>query len=234
MSIGAVIDQIKEQRKSPNVKAGEYSGDVDELVSTYKDASGKVNVSGKEKTLHYRIPQIELKSDEIDRINNEIVDLFDEGVDLIENADSKQTNPPHFQTVEYSVYGYAGILSLVISAIGFGGTDSPDQHFIFNIDINAKKEIGNLCLLNSYGVDPQLIKSYFAEQVKSFFTKDQYSSDIPENVIDDLYNSTVDDFSPVDDFNRMYFDDSGNPTVLYRHYQPAGADYMEKALTLYP
>lgn len=234
MSIGAVIDQIKEQRKSPNVKADDYSGEVDALVSTYKEATGKLTVADKEKTLHYRIPQIELKSDEIDLINNEIVDLFDEGIDLIENADSKQTDPPRFQTVEYSVYGYAGVLSLVISAIGFGGTDSPDQHFIFNIDINAKKEIGNLCLLNSYSVDPQLIKSYFAKQVKPFFTKDQYSSEVTEDVIDALYNSTVDDFSPVNDFNRMYFDEYGNPTVLYRHYQPAGVTYVEKALTLYP
>lgn len=234
VSINGLIDQIKDSRKNPNIKAGDYSVDVDDLVSTYKDAGGKVTVSGKEKTLHYRIPQIELKSNEIDRINEEIVDLFDEGVDLIENPDSQQAVNPRYRTVEYSVYGYAGVLSLVISAIGFGGTDSPDQHFIFNIDINAKKEIGNLCLLNSYGVDPQIIKSYFAEQVKPFFDKDQFSSDVSEDVIDDLYRSTVEDFSPVDDFNRMYFDESGNPTVLYRHYQTTGASYVEKALTLYP
>ena len=234
VTIGALIDNLKSQRKTPDVKTGGYNGDVTSLVSTYKDVGGKVTVFGKEKTLYYRIPQIDLKGERIEAINSEIIDLFDKGVDLVENADSKQNGSPEFLTVDYSVYGYNGVLSLVISAIGFGGTDSPDQHFIFNIDINARKEIGNLCLLNSYEVDPQLIKNAFAEQVKPFFTKEQYSSDISEDIIEDLYESTVEDFSPVDDFNRMYFDEYGNPTVLYRHYQPAGASYVEKALTLYP
>ncbi len=234
MSINGLIDQIKDNRKNPNIKAGSYSGDVNALVSTFKDASGKVTVLGKEKTLHYRIPQIDLKSDEIDHINEEIIDLFNDGIDLLENTGSQQAGAPRYQTVDYSVYGYAGVLSLVISAIGFGGTDSPDQHYIYHIDIPAKKEIGNLCLLNSYGVDPQLIKPSFAKQVKPFFTKDRYSSEVSEDYIDDLYNSTVEDFSPVNDFNRMYFDENGNPTVLYRHYQLAGASYVEKAMTLYP
>lgn len=234
VTIGALIDNLKSQRKTPDVKTGGYNGDVTSLVSTYKDVGGKVTVYGKEKTLYYRIPQIDLEGERIEAINSEIIDLFDKGVDLVENADSKQNGSPEFLTVDYSVYGYNGVLSLVISAIGFGGTDSPDQHFIFNIDINAGKEIGNLCLLNSYEVDPQLIKNAFAEQVKPFFTKEQYSSEVSEDIIEDLYESTVEDFSPVDDFNRMYFDEYGNPTVLYRHHQLAGASYVEKALTLYP
>lgn len=234
LSTEGMIDNLKGDRKNPDIKVSGYNGDVDSLVSIYKDVTGKVTISNEEKTLHYRIPQIELEGDAIKAINDEIIDLFDEGVDLIENADSKQNGSPEFLTVDYSVYGYNGVLSLVISAIGFGGTDSPDLHFIYNIDIADKKEIGNLCLLNSYGVDPQLIKSAFAEQVKPQFSKDKYSSDISQDLLDQLYQDTVEDFSPIDDFNRMYFDNEGNPTVLYRHYQSAGAPSTERALTLYP
>ena len=232
--IGAVIDQLKDERKDPNIKVTGYDGDIDSLVSTYKDATGKVTVSGKEKTLHYRIPRIEIEGEEITAINEEIVDLFDKGIDLIENADYNQKGSPEYRTVEYSVYGQYGILSLVISAIGFGGTESPDAHFIYNIDIAAKKEIGNLCLLNSYNVDPQLIKTAFSEQVKPQFSKDRYSSDMSEDLLEQLYQDTVDSFSPIDDFSRMYFDNEGNPTVLYRHKQAAGSEYTERALTLYP
>lgn len=234
MSVDGMIDSLKGDRKAPDRKAGDYSGDVHSLVSTYKDVSGKVVISNKEKTLHYRIPQIDLEGEEIEAINKEILELFNEGVAMIENPDRKATDHPGYQTADYSVYGQNGVLSLVISTIGFGSSDSPDQHFIYNIDVAAKKKIGNLCLLNSYGVDPQLIETAFTEQVGQFFTKDQFPAGTSEDVIDGLYRETVEMFSPVDVFNLIYFDDAGNPTVLYRQKQLAGEPYVEKALTLYP
>ena len=232
--INDMIDRLKGERKYPDLKVTGSDGDVASLVSTYKDLSGTATKN--EETdipVRYRIPQIELEGEEIAAINQEILDTFDEVIAQAEKADGKTISSPLYQEVDYTVSGRSGILSLAITATGFGGKNSHKKYLIYNIDIAAKKKIGNLCLLNSYGVDPQQVTTAFAEQVKSQFTAEAYDNTLSDDLLDSLYHDTVAAFSPVEEHSRMCFDDNGNLTVVYRHAQLAGASYVEKALTLY-
>ena len=231
--INDMIDRLKGERKYPDLKVTGSDGDVASLVSTYKDLSG--TATEYEETdipVRYRIPQIELDGEEIAAINQEILDTFDEVIAQAEKADGKTISSPLYQEVDYTVSGRSGILSLAITATGFGGKFSPNKYLIYNIDIAAKKKIGNLCLLNSYGVDPQRVTTAFAEQVKSQFTAEAYDNTMPDDLFDSLYHNTVAAFSPVEEHSRMCFDDNGNLTVVYRHAQLTGVAYLENALTL--
>lgn len=233
-----LVEQVKGKRKNPDMKAGEYYGDVYSLVSTYKEVSTSTEYNNENKTTSYRIPQINLEGEDIKTINQEILDTFLDDANHIEAHDNENTR---FITVDYNVYGENGVLSLVIDGKGFGGTDSPDDRWVYTIDISAEKRISNVCLLDSYGVDCQKVAVAFNKQIKADYDAIKNDPDHPinhpdsgfdENTCDDLYNGTMERFSPVGKYNQMFFDDDGNLNILYQYKWVAGSEYYQKTMTL--
>ena len=236
--ISDLMEKVKGKRKNPDMKAGEYYGDIYSLVSTYKEVSTSIDYYDETKPLSYRIPQINLEGEDIKTINQEILDAFSDDANHIESQDNERTR---FITVDYNVYGENGVLSLVIDGKGWGGTSSPDDRWVYTIDISAEKRISNLCLLNSYGVDCQKIAKAFAEQVKADYDSIKNDPDHPinhpdsgfdESTYDYLFNSTMERFSPVGEYNKMFFDDEGNLNILYLYKWVAGSEYYQKTMTL--
>ena len=236
--ISDLMEQVKGKRKNPDIKAGEYYGDVYSLVSTYKEVSTSIEYYDENKTLSYRIPQINLEGEDIKAINQEILDTFLDDSNHIESSDNERTR---FITVDYNVYGENGVLSLVIDGKGFGGTDSPDDRWVYTIDISAEKRISNVCLLNSYGVDCQKVANAFAEQVKADYDAikndpenwiNNPESGFDEHIYDNLYNGTMERFSPVGNYNQMFFDDDGNLNILYLYKWVAGSEYYQKTMII--
>ena len=236
--ISNLVDQVKGKRKNPDMKAGEYYGDIYSLVSTYKEVSTTREYYDETKTLFYRIPQINLDGEDIKAINQEILDKFLDDANHIESDDNEMTR---FITVDYNVYGENGVLSLVIDGKGFGGTSSPDDRLIYTIDISAAMRISNVCLLNSYGVDCQKVAVAFDKQVKAGYDEIKNDPDHPlndpdsgfnESTYDYLYNSTMERFSPVGEYNKMFFDDDGNLNILYLYKWVAGSEYYQKTMML--
>lgn len=236
--ISDLVEQVKEKRKNPDMKAGEYYGDIYSLVSTYKEVSTSIDYYNETKTLTYRVPQINLDGEDIKAINQEILDKFLDDANHIESDDNEITR---FTTVDYKVYGENGVLSLVIDGKGFGGTSSPDDRLIYTIDISAEKRISNVCLLNSYGVDCQKVVVAFDKQIKADYDAIKNDPDHPlndpdsgfdETTYDDLYNGTMERFSPVGEYNKMFFDNDGNLNVLYLYKWIAGSEYYQKTLVI--
>ena len=236
--ISELVEKAKGKRKNPDMKAGEYYGDMYSLVSTYKEVSTSIDYYDETKTLSYRIPQINLDGEDIKAINQEIIDKFLDDANHIESDDNERTR---FITVDYKVYGENGVLSLVIDGKGFGGTSSPDDRLIYTIDISAEKRISNVCLLNSYGVDCQKVAVAFDKQVKAGYDEIKNDPDHPlndpdsgfdESTYDYLYNSTMERFSPVGEYNKMFFDDEGNLNILYLYKWVSGSEFYQKTMTL--
>ena len=236
--ISDLVEQVKGKRKNPDMRAGEYYGDTYSLVSTYKEVSTSIDYYDKTKTLSYRIPQINLDGEDIKAINQEILDKFLDDANNIESDDNERTR---FITVDYKVYGENGVLSLVIDGKGFGGTDSPDDRLIYTIDITAEKRISNVCLLNSYGVDCQKVAIAFDKQVKAGYDEikndpdswiNKPDSGFDESTYDYLYSSTMERFSPVGEYNKMFFDDDGNLNILYLYKWIAGSEFYQKTMTI--
>ena len=238
VSIDSILERLKDERKNPNIKAGEYYGDIYSLVSTYKEASKTTDSNDETETITYRIPQINLDGEDIKAINQEILDKFLEDANHIELTDDEMIR---YLSVDYEVYGQNGVLSLVIDGKGYGGTSSPDSRFIYTIDISSEKRISNICLLNSYGVDCKRVADVFDAQVKTDY--DEIKND-PDNWINDpesgfdestydyLYNSTIERFSPVGEYNKMFFDDHGNLNILYLYKWVAGSVFYERTMTI--
>lgn len=236
--ISNLVDQVKGKRKNSDMKAGEYYGDIYSLVSTYKEVSTTREYYDETKTLSYRIPHINLDGEDIKAINQEILDKFLDDANHIESDDNEMTR---FITVDYNVYGENGVLSLVIDGKGFGGTSSPDDRLIYTIDISAEKRISNVCLLNSYGVDCQKVAVAFDKKVKAGYDEIKNDPDHPlndpdsgfdESTYDYLYNSTMERFSPVGEYNKMFFDDDGNLNILYLYKWVAGSEFYQKTMTI--
>lgn len=236
--ISDLLEQVKGKRKNPDMKAGEYYGDIYSLVSTYKDVSTSIDYYDETKALSYRIPQINLDGEDIKTINQEILDKFLDDANHIESDDNEMTR---FITVDYKVYGENGVLSLVIDGKGFGGTSSPDDRLIYTIDITAEKRISNVCLLNSYGEDCQKVAVAFDKQVKAGYDEIKNDPDswinnpdsgFDESTYDYLYSSTMERFSPVGEYNKMFFDDEGNLNILYLYKWVAGSEFYQKTMTI--
>lgn len=236
--ISDLVEQVKGKRKNPDMKAGEYNGDIYSLVSTYKEVSTSIEYYDETKTLSYRIPQINLDGEDIKTINQEILDKFLDDANHIEADDNERTR---FITVDYMVYGKNGVLSLVIDGKGYGGTDSLDDRLIYTIDISAEKRISNVCLLNSYGVDCQKVAVAFDKQIKADYDAIKNDPDnwinnpesgFDESIYDSLYNNTMERFSPVGEYNKMFFDDDENLNILYLYKWVAGSEYYEKTMIL--
>ena len=130
---------------------------------------------------------------------------------------------------------------MVIDGKGWGGTSSPDDRWVYTIDISAEKRISNLCLLNSYEVDCQKVAVAFDKQIKADYDAikndpnhpiNQPDSGFDENTCDDLYNGTMERFSPVGKYNQMFFDDEGNLNILYQYKWVAGSEYYQKTMVL--
>lgn len=236
--ISDLVEQVKGKRKNPDMKAGEYNGDIYSLVSTYKEVSTSIEYYDETKTLSYRIPQINLDGQDIKTINQEILDEFLDDANHIEADDNERTR---FITVDYKVYGENGVLSLVIDGKGFGGTGSLDNRWIYTIDISAKKRISNVCLLNSYGVDCHKVALAFDKQIRANYDAIKNDPDnwinnpesgFDESIYDSLYNNTMERFSPVGGYNKMFFDDDENLNILYLYKWVAGSEYYEKTMIL--
>lgn len=236
--ISDLVEQVKGKRKNPDMKAGEYYGNIYSLVSTYKEVSTSIGYYDETKTLSYRIPQINLDGEDIKAINQEILDEFLDDANHIEVDDNERTR---FITVDYNVYGENGVLSLVIDGKGFGGTDSPDDRLIYTIDISAAKRISNVCLLNSYGIDCQAVAVAFDKQIKADYDAKKDDPDnwinnpesgFDESIYDSLYDNTMERFSPVGEYNKMFFDDDGNLNILYLYKWVAGSEFYQKTMLI--
>lgn len=249
ISIDSMVDRLKGERKNPDIKADDYNGDPHYLVSTYKELSkGTDDIdysTNKPITIYYRIPQIELEGGDVPSINQEILEKFSKDTDKLDTSNSSDSDGEDFRTefkkVDYEVYGQNGVLSLVIECNGFGGTSSPDDKYVYTIEIASGKRISNLCLLNSYGVDCGKAATVFDNQVKEGYDAikndpthpiNDPDSGFDESTYEYLYDSTIDSFSPVGNNNQMYFDDEGNLNILYLYKWVAGSPFYEETMTI--
>lgn len=241
VSMDSIVESLKGERKNPDVTAGEYNGDPYSLVSTYEDVSRTVDHYDETVTISYRIPQIELDGEDIKAINQEILDEFADDANSIENLSDENDSITRYKTVDYNVYSENGVLSLVIDGKGWGGTSSPDNRLIYTIGIPSEKRISNLCLFNSYGVDCQKVANAFDKQIKADYDAIKNDPEHPinhpdsgfdENTCDDLYKGTMEQFSPVGEYNKMYFDDDGNLNILYQYKWIAGSSYYQKTMVI--
>ena len=219
-----VIDgeNIKISKKYSNPKK-------DELVYTYLT----VTIEEKEANAYryvYEIPQINLESEEVEKINEEILQKYE---DIINKVNEEQFIDMTCESLAYSNYENDGILSLLmINATEDGGFFNCET---YNIDISAKKEIDNSKIIEKVNLD----KTKFNDKIlKSIEGAKIYSVDASgyadyKDFAKEQESRTINKYKNVSvDKVELYLNEKKNLCAYLEVYALAGGDTMTILLDL--
>lgn len=134
----------------------------DELVYTYMEVKVKeINEYGhSEYNYQFNIPQINLDSDYVKKLNKNILEKYEDITDKISKEKHIDFN---FEGLEYKCFKNDNILSLVmhIPTESSGWFESE----VYNIDITTGQEISNDELLNACGITESKLRDYLESTV---------------------------------------------------------------------
>lgn len=215
-------ENLKVSKKYSNPKGNE-------VVYTY------LTVEIKEKTNNgytykYEIPQINLESKEVEKINKEILQKYE---DIINKINEDQFINFMCESLAYKDYENNGILSLVmINATEDGGFFDCET---YNIDVSTKKEIDNAEVLEKINVD----KANLGDKIlKAINGAKLYSDDTVEDAdfkefIKEQEGKTTNKYKNISaDKVEIYLNENGNLCAYLDVYALAGGETMTILLDL--
>lgn len=170
----------------------------------------------------YEIPQINIKSEDIEEINKEILQKHEDIIDDIEDNDNINMD---CESLAYKYYENDGILSLVtINGTEDGGYFNCET---YNIDNSTKKEIDNKVLLGKINVDDtklgnKILKAVEAVQLYS----DNVSTDVNfKDFIKEQEEKTTNKYKNISvDKVELYLNEKKNLCAYLEVYAIAGGE----------
>lgn len=226
----------KEPKKLPNDETldGEnfkiskkYSNsNSNELVYTYLTVTVEEKRDIEEQNIYeykYEIPQINLESKEIEKINKEILEKYE---NIIDKVNEKQFIDFESEALYYEYYENNGILSLVmIDTAEAGGAYLSKT---YNIDISAKKEIDNAKLLEKVDVtendlNKKIIKAI--ENLEMYKSNNDFEKGQKDKSINKYKNVSADEIT-------LYINEKNNLCAGLVVHAIAGGEFTNAVVDL--
>lgn len=197
-----------------------------ELVYTYLTVTVEEKRDIEEQNIYeykYEIPQINLESKEIEKINKEILEKYE---NIIDKVNEKQFIDFESEALYYEYYENNGILSLVmIDTAEAGGAYLSKT---YNIDISAKKEIDNAKLLEKVDVtendlNKKIIKAI--ENLEMYKSNNDFEKGQKDKSINKYKNVSADEIT-------LYINEKNNLCAGLVVHAIAGGEFTNAVVDL--
>lgn len=257
-NLGSDIDDSENVSTSNSTK---YVDKVNKNEEYVYDANYEKNVSKKSYVDSFdgnisvndiRVPYINIKSDDAEKVNSKLKEMHDELVDYFKEnlkiEDSKKIFPGG-STVYYNVYRYDDILSVSITKRYHGGTDVDTyKYYAYNFDIKTGNLLSYDDLISrlgsvTYNVDytSSNVKTYVSRAI-DIYSKNElkdYTLNSTEKIYDgmtytEMLNEDIKNYeNSISDNSLVYYCDSnGNLNVVVNLLFPWGAGHFDTVLTI--
>lgn len=195
------------------------------VFSSWIDKKLKDSISGGLYT--YRIPQIDIESEDAEKMNEEIKEkygeYYNEAIKHIEEGFSITGE------VDYKAYVNGDILSVV----AYRTVHDDVFYSTYNININTGKKVENKELLEMKGLNEEMVEkeiiAYMEEIVKSAKYEEMTESEIKEiqeYLLKEVYETKIDENS------QFYLSNENHLCVVANEYVMAGAGKYERLYDL--
>ncbi len=210
--------------------------DEDELVYTYLTVTveDKFNYNPEYDESYYKyiynIPQININSEDIEKINQEILKEYE---DIINEMNDEQQINLGCEGLIYEYYENDGILSLVmINKTESGGVFNCKT---YNIEISTGKVIDNIELLKKMNIEESDVKETIIRDIR-FKMYDIYNEPSvygASSFIEEQKNKTLDKYENISiDEIELYLNDDANICAYLVIYAIVGGDYLTEIWNL--
>ena len=198
---------------SDDFKFEKIENDKDLVYNIFADLSSEYK---------YEVPFINIKSEDVARINAEIEDSYTNSVNELINSD-EEPESFDFKKIEFNTYLYNKILSVVI----YSENNTDNTHYsVYNIDITTGDEVDNETILELKEIDEDTLlealkeayQKKFEELYSEYNGQDVYDKQLSKTIASDNYSVDV----------PMYLNDLGELDVIGDIYSMAGAPYNEQ------
>ncbi len=209
------------------------------------------------------IPQINLKSDMVEEINNEILSVIKENMNVETFAEKYKYEDPNneninnYQTiyhVDYEYYVKDNILSLVVKYLQLAPVNLEYQYMIYNIDIENNIRLLNSDLVKELGYTIPQTNNEIINQIGIFYenmakeanvkwdSKDIHSNEssnalIYNTKITDLYTDSRSYFLEFEKDTQilipLYIDSEGKINAILKLSVPGGSGDSVRNITLF-
>lgn len=167
----------------------------------------------------YKIPQINIDSENVDKINKEILKKYE---DIIDEMNDEQYINLECEGLSYEYYENDGILSLVmVSPTESGGYFKCET---YNIDISKKEEIDNTELLEKIDIAEEDLSKKINKAIENLT---MYNEDIVEGDFEkEIQDLTINKYKNVlADEVTLYLNNKGNLCAYLEVYGVAGGEF---------
>ncbi len=224
------VSNQTENQITTNIKKDSTKEIVYDLVNDAKEWTKVSEYSGREikYSYSYRIPQINIDSEDANKLNQEIQDEYLKEYNEMKEAFNKYGNPGGCWKIEYAYHINGDVVSIVMASFWDG--DSV-QRTAYNIDAKTGKEVTNAELLNKKGITesefPSKLSNILTEELKEMYTPSEeqlsYRGSSPIEFYNNQYKKTTSlENCSVD--NDMYLNKNGQLCVIAKRYNIAGGE----------
>lgn len=201
----------------------------DELVYTYLTITVEEKRDNGYK-YKYEIPQINLESKEIEKINKEILQKYE---DIIDEINEEQIIDFGCEGLSYEYYENDGILSLVmVNPTESGGYFECET---YNIEISTGEEIDNKELLEKIDIDEAKFGNKILKSISTtnLYNADESTSEDLKTFIKEQESKTTNKYKNISaDKVELYLNEKKNLCAYLDVYALAGGETMTILLDL--
>ena len=225
----------EEDNNKTNIQTNSQTGNqngVEEEVKTEEKVYVYSKYEKKDAKNIYDIPYIDIETDEIKKVNDEIEKYYKPIITEMDEANKiNEVHPTRKINYEYYING--DILSLRIKQYSeFSGSVSSKS---YNINIKTKKVLANSDLLKEINITEEDFKSKLKEAAKNKFisvnkTKKEWQEGQNQDADLDFYDEQLNQTISEDNINidnLMFLNRNGKITVVLKIYLLAGSEFNQ-------
>lgn len=184
----------------------------EDLVFDYYDKK----IFGKE----YKIPEINLDYENVEKINKEIASLVEDEIKDLE----KETEFPEMALAgtEYNWYLNDNILSLVFCTKNY----HVENYYVYNVDVYTGETIENQEILDAVKMEEKNFTEKCVDAVKDYYENILYSSEVEQQAgyyYTEALNKSIAESNFKVSKSKIYLNDSGEVCIVAEVYLVAGA-----------
>lgn len=202
----------------------EYNNHSDEdVVYTYLNAL-VTEKTGSKYEYKYEVPQINIKSEDVEKINKSILDKCEES---LKKSNEEQIIDFDYEGLEYQYYENGDIVSLVMIIQQEGW----HYYDIYNINTKTGKQISNeeIAEIKKIKITDNIIKTI--NELELY--KQDYGANISLNYIEKQKQKTIEKYTNEEIKNvDMFINDKNNLCAKLQVYAIAGADIQQVLIDL--
>lgn len=202
----------------------EYNNHSDEdVVYTYLNAL-VTEKTGSKYEYKYEVPQINIKSEDVEKINKSILDKCEES---LKKSNEEQIIDFDYEGLEYQYYENGDIVSLVMIIQQEGG----HYYDIYNINTKTGKQISNeeIAEIKKIKITDNIIKTI--NELELY--KQYYGANVNSNYIEEQKQKTIEKYTNEEIKNiDMFINDKNNLCAKLQVYAIAGADIQQVLIDL--